>query len=125
VARPAEPFFFRAPPAAIETLAHLGVDCVTLANNHALDFGTVALVDTLELLRQAGIATVGAGANAAEAHRPAVLERNGFRVGIVGVPIIRPHTLLSAVSRASPSPTLAGTFRTGSPRRSRTSTPMP
>ena len=37
-----KPFFFRAPPAAIDVLTHLGVECVTLANNHALDFGTGA-----------------------------------------------------------------------------------
>ncbi len=40
---PAKPFFFRAPPEATETLRLLGVDCVTLANNHALDYGSVAL----------------------------------------------------------------------------------
>ncbi|HWT23633.1 MAG TPA: CapA family protein, partial [Solirubrobacteraceae bacterium] len=44
---PGKPFFFRAPPVAAERLAELGVDCVTLANNHVLDFGTEALADTL------------------------------------------------------------------------------
>src|SRR6266545_4821686 len=57
-AAPGKPFFFRAPPAAVETLALLGVDCVTLANNHALDYGTVALTDTLDHLARAGIAVV-------------------------------------------------------------------
>jgi len=84
-ADPRKPFFFRAPPAAVEVLTHLGVDCVTLANNHALDFGTAALADTLDLLHAAGIETVGAGADVDEARRPAVLETNGFRLGIVGV----------------------------------------
>jgi hypothetical protein len=36
---PRKPFFFRAPPEAVELLCRLGVDCVTLANNHALDDG--------------------------------------------------------------------------------------
>ena len=53
---PFKPFFFRAPPAAVEVLALLGVDCVTLANNHVLDYGTEALLDTIEHLRAAGIA---------------------------------------------------------------------
>src|SRR5919108_5789394 len=57
---PHKPFFFRAPPVAVEALVHLGVDCVTLANNHALDFGSEALLDTLLHLRAAGIACVGA-----------------------------------------------------------------
>ena len=57
---PGKPFFFRAPPAATETLRRLGVSCVTLANNHALDFGAEALLDTFEHLRAAGIDWVGA-----------------------------------------------------------------
>ena len=47
---PAKPFFFRAPPVAAELLAGLGVHAVTLANNHALDYGEAALRDTLRHL---------------------------------------------------------------------------
>lgn len=47
---PRKPYFFRAPPAAVQVLQTLGVDCVTLANNHALDYGTQALLDTFEHL---------------------------------------------------------------------------
>jgi poly-gamma-glutamate capsule biosynthesis protein CapA/YwtB (metallophosphatase superfamily) len=82
---PGKPFFFRAPPAATELLALLGVDCVTLANNHALDFGPEALVDTLDHLAAAGIAAVGAGVNVAAARRPAVLDAAGLRLAVVGV----------------------------------------
>ena len=42
---PGAVFHFRAPPWATEVLVQLGVDCVTLANNHALDFGADALVE--------------------------------------------------------------------------------
>jgi poly-gamma-glutamate capsule biosynthesis protein CapA/YwtB (metallophosphatase superfamily) len=66
-------FNFRAPLAAIETLLHLGVDCVTLANNHALDFGPDALLDTFAHLREAGIAWAGAGENEEEARAPTVV----------------------------------------------------
>ena len=82
---PGKPFFFRAPPRAIETLAHLGVDCVTLANNHALDFGEDALVDTFSHLADAGIGWVGAGPDVARARAPVVLEAAGFRLGVVAV----------------------------------------
>jgi poly-gamma-glutamate capsule biosynthesis protein CapA/YwtB (metallophosphatase superfamily) len=82
---PGKPFFFRAPPAATEVLALLGVDCVTLANNHALDFGPEALADTLDHLAAAGIAAVGAGADDAAARRPAVLRAAGMRLAVVGV----------------------------------------
>jgi poly-gamma-glutamate capsule biosynthesis protein CapA/YwtB (metallophosphatase superfamily) len=83
--KPGKPFFFRAPPAAAEALAHLGVTCVTLANNHALDFGEEALLDTFQHLASVGIAWVGAGHDVARARAPAVLEADGFRLGVVGL----------------------------------------
>jgi poly-gamma-glutamate capsule biosynthesis protein CapA/YwtB (metallophosphatase superfamily) len=82
---PRKPFFFRAPPAAIDALVHLGVDCVTLANNHALDYGTEALLDTLRRLDAAGIAHVGAGIDEASARAPSVFDVDHLRAGIVGV----------------------------------------
>ncbi|MEV5829945.1 CapA family protein [Spirillospora sp. NPDC052242] len=78
-------FHFRAPPAAAEVLAGLGVDCVTLANNHALDYGPDALSDTLGHLTAAGVRTVGAGRTRDEARTPAVLECGGLRLAVVGV----------------------------------------
>jgi poly-gamma-glutamate capsule biosynthesis protein CapA/YwtB (metallophosphatase superfamily) len=82
---PGKPFFFRAPPAAVEALSHLGVDCVTLANNHALDFGPEALLDTVRYLSDAGIASVGAGPDVQSARAPAILTANGFRLGVLGI----------------------------------------
>ena len=81
---PRKPFFFRAPPAAVEVLERLGADCVTLANNHALDYGPTALEDTFAHLRAAGIPWVGAGRTLAEARAPVVLEANGVRIGVLG-----------------------------------------
>jgi poly-gamma-glutamate capsule biosynthesis protein CapA/YwtB (metallophosphatase superfamily) len=82
---PAKRFFFRAPPSAIETLALLGTSCVTLANNHALDYGAEALEDTCSYLESAGIAWVGAGPDLARAQAPATLEARGMRLAVVGV----------------------------------------
>jgi poly-gamma-glutamate capsule biosynthesis protein CapA/YwtB (metallophosphatase superfamily) len=82
---PGKPFFFRAPPRAVELLVLLGTDCVTLANNHALDYGFDALADTLDHLATAGIAAVGAGADLERARRPAVLAAGGLRVAVLGV----------------------------------------
>src|SRR5437016_7782498 len=82
---PGKPFFFRAPPVAAERLAELGVDAVTLANNHALDYGADALLDTLEVLRAVGIATVGAGPDEPSARAATVLEHRGFRLRLAGV----------------------------------------
>jgi poly-gamma-glutamate capsule biosynthesis protein CapA/YwtB (metallophosphatase superfamily) len=76
-------FHFRAPPVAAEALAYLGVNCVTLANNHALDYGPEALADTLEHLHAAGIRTVGAGADEDDARSSLPLEANGERLRAV------------------------------------------
>src|SRR5947209_7905146 len=81
---PHKPFFFRAPPAATEVLHRLGVDCVTLANNHALDYSAEALLDTFEHLQAAGIVWVGAGRDRQEARAPALLEAKGVRLAVLG-----------------------------------------
>jgi poly-gamma-glutamate capsule biosynthesis protein CapA/YwtB (metallophosphatase superfamily) len=82
---PGKPFFFRAPPRAVELLVLLGTDCVTLANNHALDYGFDALADTLEHLAAADITAVGAGPDLEQARRPVTLPAGGLRVAVLGV----------------------------------------
>src|SRR5919108_1784883 len=63
---PGKPFFFRGPPEAVGSLEAVGVDVAGLANNHALDYEVEALLDTLELLPQAGIAPARGGRKPAE-----------------------------------------------------------
>ncbi len=81
---PGKSFFFRAPPRAVELLNALGVDCVTLANNHVLDFGYDALLDTFAALTEAGIAWVGAGRNVGEARAPVILEAGDHQLAVIG-----------------------------------------
>ena len=69
----------------MDALARLGVDCVTLANNHALDYGQVALLDTIASLDAGGIACVGAGPDVPHARQFVVLESGGIRVGVIGL----------------------------------------
>jgi poly-gamma-glutamate capsule biosynthesis protein CapA/YwtB (metallophosphatase superfamily) len=80
---PRKPFFFRAPPLAAERLAALGATAVTLANNHALDYGPVALMDTLRYLEAAGITAVGAGADRVVARTPRLIDCGQLRLRIV------------------------------------------
>lgn len=82
-----KPFFFRGPPAAVESLRAIGVAAAGLANNHALDFEERALLDTLDLLREAGIEVAGAGATHAAARQGAIVEKPGAgtRVGLLAV----------------------------------------
>jgi poly-gamma-glutamate synthesis protein (capsule biosynthesis protein) len=82
---PGKVFCFRAPASAAEALAHLGVDCVSLANNHALDFGEEALQDTFDHLARVGIAWTGAGADVDQARAPAVLRAGAFRLGVLSL----------------------------------------
>jgi poly-gamma-glutamate synthesis protein (capsule biosynthesis protein) len=78
-----KPFHFRAPPRAIDALTAIGVRAVWLANNHALDFGRQALVDTLDHLASAGIAVVGAGRDVEEARAGRTVEAWRARIGLV------------------------------------------
>lgn len=108
---PRKPFFFRAPPRSLEALQLLGVDCVTLANNHALDYGAEALLDTLDHLDAVGIAHVGAGADVFDARAPVVVEGGGLRFGVVGA---TDHPAAFAAGRDRPG-VAYGTLRDGVP----------
>ena len=76
--------WFRSAPEFAQELASAGVDVVTLANNHVLDYDDPAFVETLSNLAAAGIAVCGGGKNMAEARRPAVLASNGVSVAFLG-----------------------------------------
>jgi len=78
-------FHFRAYPRAIDFLRAAKIDCVTLANNHVLDYGTDALAECLALLDRAGIKRTGAGASLAEALTPAILDLPQGRLGVVSL----------------------------------------
>ena len=78
-------YTFRADPEVVEALALGGFDAVSLANNHANDFGADGLRDTVAHLADRQIAAPGAGSNLAAASAPAVIERNGLRVAVVGL----------------------------------------
>lgn len=82
---PWKAFLFRAPSTAARLLQDLGVSCVTIANNHILDFGEEALLDTLRHLEEAGIQWVGAGRDVRQARRPAVLGTGAFRLSVLGL----------------------------------------
>lgn len=76
-------FVFRGPPEAAQGLAQAGIDIVSLANNHALDYGLPGLEETRAALEAAGVAYVGAGDNEAAARSPLIIERNGLRLAFL------------------------------------------
>jgi poly-gamma-glutamate capsule biosynthesis protein CapA/YwtB (metallophosphatase superfamily) len=77
-------FNFRARHELVEVLKAGGVDIVSNANNHASDFGPQGVRDTLKTLDRAKIARFGAGTNLSRARRPAILKRNGLKIGFLG-----------------------------------------
>jgi poly-gamma-glutamate synthesis protein (capsule biosynthesis protein) len=83
-------YTLQAPPEAAQALSLGKFDLVSLANNHAMDYGYQGLSDTQSYLGQYNIATIGAGANISQARSPVILERNGLRLAFlayVDVPV--------------------------------------
>lgn len=84
-------YTFRLAPERVRLFQEMGIDLVTLANNHALDYGVDALLDTIDILDGAGILHVGAGENLAAAAQPVILEASGKRIGVIGASRVVPE----------------------------------
>lgn len=79
----AKAFTFRAPPKAMGVLRAAGIDVVTVANNHGMDFGPQGLTDTLDAGRQAGLPVIGAGKDIDAAFAPFRKTVNGLRIAVL------------------------------------------
>jgi poly-gamma-glutamate capsule biosynthesis protein CapA/YwtB (metallophosphatase superfamily) len=90
----------RAPLRSVEPLVSLGFSGVTLANNHGMDYGEAALVQTIEVLHDHGIATVGLGINDGEARAPAFFSKEGTRVGMLGYTTVFPVGAMATANSA-------------------------
>ena len=73
----------RLPPTMASVFTDCGFNVVSVASNHAMDWGAEALLDTIQLLRGKGIHTIGGGCNLAEARQPAVIEHKGLRIAML------------------------------------------
>jgi len=74
---PGKDYTFEGPPSMARALAAAGIDVVTLANNHAVDYGQAALVGTIKRLEKAGVQVVGAGRDDKDAWAPAIVKTSG------------------------------------------------
>lgn len=95
---------FRGRPALVEGLDAAGIDVVGLANNHALDWGPKALLDTSARLDVAGIAHVGAGDDLDAARAPALLETDSGTVAVLAYSLILPEDFAAGDGRAGVNP---------------------
>jgi poly-gamma-glutamate synthesis protein (capsule biosynthesis protein) len=80
---PEKLFTFRANPDRAAWLNEMGVDIVSLANNHSFDFGEISLLDTLDTLSEHGIQYAGAGRNIIEASAPVYFIIGELKIAIL------------------------------------------
>jgi poly-gamma-glutamate synthesis protein (capsule biosynthesis protein) len=92
---------FRTSPRALVALQHAGVDVVTMANNHAVDYGRPGLVDTLAARAASPIPVVGIGRDAADAFAPYVADVRGTRIAFFAATDLPDHTSFRFPARAS------------------------
>jgi len=93
-------FNFRGRPSRLaQVVRFAGLDVLNLANNHAGDYGTLALLDTVRAVRRSGALPVGAGSNIAAAQRPQVITRLGLRIAFVGFSDIGPTSFAAGPGR--------------------------
>jgi poly-gamma-glutamate capsule biosynthesis protein CapA/YwtB (metallophosphatase superfamily) len=83
-------YTFRGTPAALRALPRAGLDAISVANNHSLDFGREAFLDTLGNARASGLAVVGGGRDLTEARRSALFSAGGLRIALLGYSDVRP-----------------------------------
>ena len=87
---PDKQYTFRVDPRYVSVLKDMGVDVASLANNHALDYGADALLDTFTTLDDAGIFYVGAGETKERAEEAAFVEAGGRKVGVLSASRVIP-----------------------------------
>lgn len=95
---------FRGRPALVQGLAAAGVDVVSLANNHALDWGSAALLDTIDRLSASGVAVAGAGPDLAAARAPALLDTPAGTVAVLAFSDILPVGFPAGAERPGVNP---------------------
>lgn len=91
-------------PELAQDLPSLGLDAVTLANNHVPDYGVAGMRATRSLVEGAGVSTVGYGETLDEAARPHVVTARGLRVGVLAVTCLTPAGMTAAADRPGLSP---------------------
>lgn len=107
-------FTFRADPSTVNYLDDMGVDIVSVANNHIYDFGEIGLLDTLNILEEKGMPYVGAGRNLEEAMAPVYFISGDIKIAVVSATQI--ERLDNPDTREATEDT-AGVFRCWNPEK--------
>jgi len=102
-------FHFRAPATALQAFAGAGVDVLSMANNHGVDYGAAGLQDTLAAVASSPVPVVGIGRDAAQAFAPAVVDVRGTSVAVLGATQV-PDRTTAAWSASDFEPGVAATL---------------
>ena len=103
----AKTYTFQAKPERMNLLTEMGVDLVTLANNHVYDYGPEALHETCDLLTNASIDYIGGGHDIADAKRAVYYEINGLKIGFVAASNAEVHRYTPQATDTTPGILLA------------------
>lgn len=100
----------RGPVASASAIKDAGIDIVSFAGNHCMDWGPEGLADTIENLRAAGLDIVGVGADIEHARAPVIREVNDVRIAILAYSSILPEGYWATESRPGCAPLRAHTL---------------
>lgn len=95
-AQASKQFVFSAPPTAFDAIRAAGIDVVSMANNHGMDFGEVGLQQSLAAIAEKQFPVVGIGANIDAAFAPHIATVNGQRLGVIGATQVLDSNLVTA-----------------------------
>ncbi|MDZ7346542.1 MAG: CapA family protein [candidate division KSB1 bacterium] len=102
-------YTFKVPTFMVEGMVNAGIDVVTLANNHIMDYGCDGLMSTIATLDRAGIRYCGGGQNLDQACAPVIMEVRGLRLAFIGLTTCYPDEFWA-------TPTRCGTCNYAEPR---------
>jgi poly-gamma-glutamate synthesis protein (capsule biosynthesis protein) len=97
-------YCFRAEPKVVEGLKNVGFDILSLANNHIMDYGNDALFDTINLLNENGIFTVGAGENLDFSRKAVIIDCNDIKIAFLAYNCTYPETYNAQVDKPGACP---------------------
>jgi len=104
-------FVFRAPAEAFGAISAGGVDVVTMANNHGMDYGEQGLRDSIAASRRAGVPVVGIGLDETSAYAPRIFTVKGQRIAVIGATQVLDDNLIDAWTAGPGKPGLASAKR--------------
>jgi poly-gamma-glutamate capsule biosynthesis protein CapA/YwtB (metallophosphatase superfamily) len=104
-------YTFQAPPVALEAYRAAGVDLVSGANNHGMDYGIDSFAETLAAERASGFPIVGIGVDETEAYAPQVVNVRGHRVAFLAATQVIDAHLVDEWSAGPAHPGLASALR--------------